>query len=112
MKEMEKNFVVYLEDIDPDNGEVSQILPVAYVDDGHYAKIIADFLSSIDNAGDNSREYKFAKHQDNSPYPEFDIVKTIAGACLKHHDSGEGSYNKEARVIINELEKIGYKIIK
>ena len=37
---------------------------------------------------------------------------TIAGACLKHEDSGEGSHNKAARVIIDELEKNGYTITK
>lgn len=33
-------------------------------------------------------------------YPKFEIVKIIANACLKHTLSGEGSYNKEARVIL------------
>lgn len=45
-------------------------------------------------------------------YPDFELVKIIAGACLKHSDSGEGSFNKEARVILMELEEKGYKIIK
>jgi hypothetical protein len=56
--------------------------------------------------------------EDNAPqkiapfYPKFEVVKIIAGACLKHADSGEGSYNKEARVILMELENNGYKIVK
>ena len=45
-------------------------------------------------------------------YPEFELVKIIAGACLKHYGSGEGTFNKEARVIINELESNGYRIVK
>lgn len=45
-------------------------------------------------------------------YPNFDLVKVIASACLKHHDSGESSINREARMILIELEKNGYKIIK
>lgn len=46
------------------------------------------------------------------PYPEFKIVSIIAGACLKHSDSGEGSFNKEARVILMELENKGYEVVK
>jgi hypothetical protein len=47
-----------------------------------------------------------------TPYPAFELVKIIAGACLKHSDSGESSFNKEARVILMELEEKGYKIKK
>jgi len=46
------------------------------------------------------------------PYPEFKIVSIIAGACLKHSDSGESSFNKEARVILMELENNGYEVVK
>jgi hypothetical protein len=46
------------------------------------------------------------------PYPEFKIVSIIAGACLKHSDSGEGSFNKEARTILMELENAGYEVVK
>lgn len=48
----------------------------------------------------------------SSSYPEFGIVSIISGACLKHFDSGESSFNKEARVILLELEKSGYKVVK
>ncbi len=40
------------------------------------------------------------------------LIKIISGACLKHHDSGETSVNKEARLILKELENNGYKITK
>lgn len=40
------------------------------------------------------------------------IVSIIAGACLKHSDSGESSFNKEARVILMELENVGYEVVK
>jgi len=46
------------------------------------------------------------------PYPDFKIVSIIAGACLKHSDSGECSFNKEARVILMELENAGYEVVK
>lgn len=45
------------------------------------------------------------------PYPD-DLIKVIAQACLKHSDSGEASFNKEARVILMHLENNGYTIIK
>lgn len=45
-------------------------------------------------------------------YPDFKIVSVIAGACLKHSDSKESSFNKEARVILAELNKSGYEIVK
>jgi hypothetical protein len=43
-------------------------------------------------------------------YPDPDIVRIIGGACLKHSDSGESSYDKEARVILAELEEHGYLV--
>jgi hypothetical protein len=41
-----------------------------------------------------------------------EVLKIIASACLKHSDSGEASFNKEARVILQELENNGYKVVK
>ncbi len=45
-------------------------------------------------------------------YPDTELVTAIASSCLKHHDSGEASCNKEARVILADLEKLGYTIVK
>lgn len=39
-------------------------------------------------------------------------LKIIASACLKHSDSGEQSFNKEARVIVQALKENGYVISK
>ncbi len=41
-----------------------------------------------------------------------EIVKIIAGACLKHHDSGETSVMREARLIIETLSQAGYEVKK
>jgi hypothetical protein len=41
-----------------------------------------------------------------------EIVDIIGSACLKHHDSGETSVNREARVIIKALGDAGYIISK
>lgn len=40
-----------------------------------------------------------------------EIVKIIGNTCLKHHDSGEASVNREARLIIQALKEKGYEII-
>ncbi len=45
-------------------------------------------------------------------YPDFDLVSSISFACLKNSDSGEQSPNKQARKIIDQLEKDGYVITK
>lgn len=45
-------------------------------------------------------------------FPDFKIVSIIAGACLKHSDSGEASFDKEARVILQALEDNGYEVVK
>jgi hypothetical protein len=41
-----------------------------------------------------------------------EINEIIAFACLKFHDSGETSVNREARLIVEALENNGYTIIK
>ena len=70
----------------------------------------------VDVKWEDVEEYLHKKqnHVDvnSTAYQEFALVKIIAGACLKHADSGEGSYNKEARVILMELESSGYEIVK
>ena len=58
------------------------------------------------------REYSVKDNDVTGDYPDSELVITIAGACLKHEDSGEGSHNKAARVIIDELEKAGFEIKK
>ena len=58
------------------------------------------------------REYSVKDNDVTGDYPDSELVRTIAGACLKHEDSGEGSHNKAARVIIDELEKAGFEIKK
>lgn len=40
-----------------------------------------------------------------------EIVTIIGNTCLKHHDSGEASINREARLIIQALKEKGYEII-
>jgi hypothetical protein len=40
------------------------------------------------------------------------ILKIISDVCLKHRDSGESSVNREARLIVDELEKNGYVLVK
>ena len=40
------------------------------------------------------------------------LISIISGTCLKHHDSGEASCNREARLIIAALESEGYEIRK
>lgn len=60
MVELRKEYVVYLLDISPDTGDVTQMKPVAYCDNENYAKEIAKFLSSEDDGGDGSRTYKYA----------------------------------------------------
>jgi len=41
-----------------------------------------------------------------------ETVIIIGNTCLKHHDSGEASCNREARLIIQALKENGYEIIK
>jgi len=41
-----------------------------------------------------------------------ELVIIIGNTCLKHHDSGEASVNREARLIIQALKEKGYEIIK
>lgn len=41
-----------------------------------------------------------------------ELIKIIAFTCLQHHDSGEASVNREARLIIAALEAKGYNIKK
>ncbi len=41
-----------------------------------------------------------------------EINEIIAITCLKFHDSGETSVNREARLIIDALENNGYTITK
>lgn len=60
----------------------------------------------------NTKQCNIHDDMISSSYPEFKIVSIIASACLKHSDSGEGSFNKEARVILMELENNGYVVIK
>lgn len=38
--------------------------------------------------------------------------RIIAGACLKHYDSGEASFDKEARRILQALSDNGYEVVK
>lgn len=60
----------------------------------------------------NTKQCNIHDDMISSSYPEFKIVSIIASACLKHSDSGEGNFNKEARVILMELENNGYVVIK
>ena len=70
-------------------------------------------LGMTDVPGENiPREYSVKDNDVTGDYPDSELVITIAGACLKHEDSGEGSHNKAARVIIDELEKAGFEIKK
>lgn len=39
-----------------------------------------------------------------------EIIKIIENACLKHHDSGETSITREARLIVEALAEAGYEI--
>ena len=39
-----------------------------------------------------------------------EIIKIIENACLKHHDSGETSVTREARLIVEALAEAGYGI--
>jgi hypothetical protein len=39
-----------------------------------------------------------------------EIIKIIENTCLKHHDSGETSVTREARLIVEALAEAGYEI--
>ncbi len=41
-----------------------------------------------------------------------ELINIISGTCLKHHDSGEASYIREALLIITTLKFEGYEIRK
>jgi hypothetical protein len=41
-----------------------------------------------------------------------ELIKIIGSACLKHHDSGESSCNREARLILQALKDNGYEVVK
>lgn len=56
--DMRITYVVYLTDIDPDTGEVSQMKPVAYVDNEGYAKDISDMFNRND-CDDPNRTYRY-----------------------------------------------------
>lgn len=43
---------------------------------------------------------------------QIEIQNIIAGACLKHSDSGEASFDMEARRILQALEDNNYKVVK
>lgn len=43
---------------------------------------------------------------------EEDIRNLIFHACRKHDDTGESSYDMEARRIVKALEEGGFKIVK
>lgn len=41
-----------------------------------------------------------------------ELIKIIGATCLKHHDSGEASCNREARLILQALADNGYRVVK
>ncbi len=41
-----------------------------------------------------------------------EVIKIIEQTCLKHHDSGESSVTREARLIIQALKDKGFQITK
>lgn len=60
MVELKQRYVVYLIDIDPDTGDVSQMKPVAYTEKDYYAETIANLLNTTE-IDIPLREYKWTK---------------------------------------------------
>lgn len=60
MTELKQRYVIYLVDVDPDTGTVSQMLPVAYVETEDYAREITALLNSSDY-DEPSRTYKYTE---------------------------------------------------
>lgn len=61
MPELRRTYVIYFIDINPDEGDVSQMKPVAYVDEEDFAKALIKFLNSVDGDGnvDPNRTYYY-----------------------------------------------------
>jgi len=55
---MKTTFVIYLTDVDPDTGFVSQMVPVAYTEKEGYAIMISESLNKED-CDDPNRTYKY-----------------------------------------------------
>ncbi len=53
---MEK-YIIYLEDVDPDSGDISQTVEIANTEFENYAKIITECLKM--NDGEPNRTYKY-----------------------------------------------------
>ena len=58
---MEDIFKIYIEQVDPATNKFVKGKTVAHLEDEKYAANIAILLSQIDNGGDGSRQYKYAK---------------------------------------------------
>ncbi len=59
MLELKHTYVIFLYDIDPDVGDISQMIPVAYTEFENYAIQITEFLNSSDE--EPNRSYKYFK---------------------------------------------------
>jgi CRISPR/Cas system-associated protein endoribonuclease Cas2 len=69
-----KKFIIYLKDIDPDTGNVSQVLEIARTQFENYAKIISNQLSLNDE--EPNRTYKYIAS-------EIDVVETLENILME-----------------------------
>lgn len=60
MVELKRTWVIFLLDINPDVGNVSQMIPIAYTEEEFYAKGIAEYFNKNDDS-DPNRTYKYTQ---------------------------------------------------
>ena len=83
------------------------------------AKLKFHIIEAIEELNRPSGDFNFLQNWDgvlddtsSSKYPHFDLVNIISTACMLHHNSGEASFNSEARKILQSIEDNGWTIIK
>jgi hypothetical protein len=61
MDELKTTYVIFLTDVDPDTGFVSQMKPVAYTEDEGYAQMFTDYLNDNPDEDMPLRKYNHQK---------------------------------------------------